>query len=870
MAQTVDLPPAAANEIANQLKSLDRGQTGTKPSVSDLDKLRAESVKEPAEAAPRDDATPSSRLELSYSTRARASLLQYGYRDISGASPAGALLNGSVPDDYVLGIGDELVVTLRGQVNRSQVLRVDREGRVAFENLPPMAAAGQRLDEFRAELGARVAAAYVQTDAFVSLGSVRSISVVMTGEVTRPGRRTLTSFSSLLDAIIDAGGVTRSGSLRSVTLVRDGKSTPLDLYGILKSGRGAVDARLADGDQIIVGTIGRTVAVSGDVNRPGIFELPPDSDTISIAAALELAGRTMRAKGNRLLVLRLDASGRDTLIAIEPTASLQPNDILMVDRPPGAVALDGAVKLPGERSIGAVKTVSQLLRTPDFLQRDPYLPFAVLITEEPTLKVRRFVPINLDMIFAGRMDISLRSEDTVVVLSRDDVRYLFSADVQAVLAGRPPPGAGVFGATGTVVTRGETREDGSGMPSRGPTGENVITKLDAPTSTNATHCAGLRSLSEVAGAGTAVRFTAASRFLETSANAVVANVRPCPDIFNRHPDLLPFALEYAVSVQGELRIPGVYPVLPDTPIDTVIRAAGGVTLEADAKGVEITRSVGLRENAALLTATTLTVSPGDSLRISQRQTERELGYVEVSGEVLRPGRLELRRGDRLSDVLARVGGLGPSAYTYGTVFTRERIKATERANNDKLARELEAALPAMMLASSSEPGSQARNALPVIQSLVASIRSAPTIGRLTVEADPAILAVKPELDVILEGGDRIYIPKRPTHVTVSGEVLNPSSLIFRSGMTADDYIRLAGGVKPSGDLSSAFIIFPNGESAPLSVGRWRSDATIIPPGSTILVPRDPQPFNWVSVSKDFLAIFRDLAVSAASIAVIGK
>ena len=114
------------------------------------------------------------------------------------------------------------------------------------------------------------------------------------------------------------------------------------------------------------------------------------------------------------------------------------------------------------------------------------------------------------------------------------------------------------------------------------------------------------------------------------------------------------------------------------------------------------------------------------------------------------------------------------------------------------------------------------------------------------------------------------MPKRPNSVTVTGEVLNPGSVAFRTGAKGDDYIAMAGGYGAAPVKGRTFVVLPNGIASPLSVNAWNYHPEQIPPGSTIVVPRDPLPFDWLVFTQAFTDILSKLAITAASLAVIGN
>jgi protein involved in polysaccharide export with SLBB domain len=140
-----------------------------------------------------------------------------------------------------------------------------------------------------------------------------------------------------------------------------------------------------------------------------------------------------------------------------------------------------------------------------------------------------------------------------------------------------------------------------------------------------------------------------------------------------------------------------------------------------------------------------------------------------------------------------------------------------------------------------------------------------------VTADLAVLRAKPELDIVLEPGDTLYIPVRPATVTVTGEVLNAGSFQYQNGLQLTDYLNSAGGITQAADRRRTFIILPDGTAQPVQSGWFSySNVSLIPPGSTVVVPRDLSPFDLGLFLRDATQISSQLAVTAASVAVIGR
>lgn len=133
---------------------------------------------------------PPSRLETLYSERAGRPLSQFGYEQLGVPIPITVAQVGAVQDGYVLGPGDEVVVVLRGQENATYRQRVNRDGQIILPRLNPIQAAGRTFGDFRAELEAQVQQAFITTDVFMTIGEIRQVSVLVTGEVRSPGMLT--------------------------------------------------------------------------------------------------------------------------------------------------------------------------------------------------------------------------------------------------------------------------------------------------------------------------------------------------------------------------------------------------------------------------------------------------------------------------------------------------------------------------------------------------------------------------------------------------------------------------------------------------------------------------------------------------------
>lgn len=759
--------------------------------------------------ATQERARHASLLEQAYSARIIDQLSQFGYELFeSDDNEQGTLLKllekptareglpgGAAQDDFVLSSGDRLMVTVRGQQNTQKNYTVDNQGFLIIDDITPIPAAGLSLGQVREILEAEANLRH-NTEIFVSLDAVRQIDILVVGHVSKPGRQTLSVFDTVLDALIAAGGVEKTGSLRQIKLVRNGRSTYVDLYGLLVPASANMDMQLRDGDRLIVPPIGPTMAVTGGVKRPGIYELLPDtrstrakgarSPKLSIEEALNLAGGYLSPGQNRLIKLELLHDGQEKTQAVgknSDTPLFGDGSILMVSSGQqartGTVEMLGETRQPGLHGLDENKTLSALIPSEKALGKNIYPLIGVIERQNPETMSVQLIDFSPLLVAQGAFDRELKDGDAVHLFSRQEIR-----DLQSGKAANP------------II------EVGSGTQEKEPMTE------------------AMRS------------------FLE----------------------------ERAVFVRGAVRNPGSWPVSEGASLETVISTAGGTTLEASPDDIEVSsthqddRHEGRKRFAVNTQNTdpaTVSIGPGDTVRVNQKFNRVSDNSILLIGEVKNPGRYDLAPGDTMADLLQRAGGLTEEAYPEGAIFSRESERKAEESRFRAAARDLERSLAASM--NKKDPPDTTQIAM--ARDLASELKAVEAVGRITVEADPGILSVEPELNILLERGDRIFIPKRPLTVRVNGEVLSPASLQFRKDKEPRDYIMEAGGFTYNADDDRAFVLYPDGSAQPLQVSSWNHSAAQIPPGSTIVVPRDPKPFDFIQSAKDISQILSNLAVT---------
>ena len=315
---------------------------------------------------------------------------------IDGLQPAGGATdyNPLVPPDYLLRAGDELVVSLWGSVDADMRLQVDRSGRINIPRVGPVMVSGVRYADLPDVISRRVALVFKNFQLSVSLGQLRGLRVYVTGFVNKPGAVTVSSLSTLAQALIRAGGPSASGSFRNIQLRRGRELvSSFDLYDLMLKGDRAADQLLQADDVIHVGPIGTQIAVIGSVNRPAIFEIKPSE---TVADVLVMAGGfSAVADTRRLALLRLDSTATNRLTQLDlPTSQtykLANGDLLRafnaadvvwpIGQQNKRVRVEGEVAQPGEYVLPPDSTLLDALRVAGGPAKNAYM-YATEFTRE--------------------------------------------------------------------------------------------------------------------------------------------------------------------------------------------------------------------------------------------------------------------------------------------------------------------------------------------------------------------------------------------------------------------------------------------------------------------------------------------------------
>lgn len=301
----------------------------------------------------------------------------------------------AVPAEYRINPGDQLRLDLSGSVQGSNLrLTVDREGRILVPRVGAIDVAGVRYGDLRAVIGRAVSRQYRGFELEVGIARLHGMTVYVTGFARTPGAYVVNSVTTLVDAVLAAGGPAEGGSFRSIRLQRGGRTvSDFDLYDLLLRGDTTGDAVLQSGDVIHVAPAGEQVAIVGSVNREAIFEVGPGE---TLADAIAYAGGVSTiADDTRLLVL--DTLGRGNggwqqLSAAEAAGrTARRGDVIRVltdagiARPVGQrpvlVTLSGEVTKPGRYYVAPGTRLAEVVAQAGGLTGDAF-PYASVITRE--------------------------------------------------------------------------------------------------------------------------------------------------------------------------------------------------------------------------------------------------------------------------------------------------------------------------------------------------------------------------------------------------------------------------------------------------------------------------------------------------------
>lgn len=285
-----------------------------------------------------------------------------------------------VPSDYAIGPGDELIVKIWGQIESNVSIVVDRGGVVDIPKVGPVSVAGVRYQDLAQHLKSAVARVYRNFELDVSLGKLRSLQIYVVGRAKKPGSYTISSMSTLVNALIASGGPAANGSIRHVQLKRGSLTiSEFDMYDLLLKGDKSKDVQLLDGDVIYIPPVGALAAITGSIGNAGIFELGKQDtleDLLNFAGGLTntASGKTVSVERiHERTVRKVDEFQLDKLGLAKP---IQDADLITVysisARFDNAITLRGNIAIPGRHPWHEGLRISDVIPTKETLITDTY------------------------------------------------------------------------------------------------------------------------------------------------------------------------------------------------------------------------------------------------------------------------------------------------------------------------------------------------------------------------------------------------------------------------------------------------------------------------------------------------------------------
>ena len=327
--------------------------------------------------------------------------------------------------------------------------------------------------------------------------------------------------------------------------------------------------------------------------------------------------------------------------------------------------------------------------------------------------------------------------------------------------------------------------------------------------------------------------------------------------------------ENDVVIEGAVSRKGLYEFKEGETIQDLIRFGGVLNPSSRIELSRINNSTGKRD--ITLINLNSKIRTENELRKDDQINVIELSSIspkniQLRGEFVYPGIYGLKESDTILDLIERAGGLTQQAYTHGAVFKRVQVAAQQKQALLKSADELEKTLIDAVSSGANIDGETYKS----ISEFIIKLREIEPEGRQLIELNLLKMKRDPKLNLLLQQGDILEIPTRSASVNVVGEVLNASSHLHTEENSVDDYISLSGGMSRGADKNRIFIISPNGQAVLLNeklFSKSLGKSTILP-GSTIVVARNPDPFNYLKVFTVITPLLADFSITAASLAAI--
>ena len=500
------------------------------------------------------------------------------------------------PVDFVLGPGDEINLSLWGQVNLQESLTINKQGQVYFENIGLINISNMSLSEVEKIFEKKLSNIYStitdgSTQLNVELGKLKSINVYFSGQINNPGISIVHPFSDVFTAIIQAGGIKKEGSLRNVQIIRSNNViASVDFYEFFSSGKNSFSKiRILDNDVIHIPTVSQRVEIKGEINHEGFYEL---QDSESLNDLVQYAGGlTKKAASSAIIDLIIPIServgdsfaqsSRNINLADSSNIILNNGDavnIMAISAVASKVQVLGRVKNPGNYSYHS--NLKQVLDLAGGFE-DPF--FRKTIVDDKIVILRKD-----DNQFYAKEIITSYSDANKVQLQPDDKIFIYEAVN--------------YRNSFTYRVEGEINQPGVYPLLEGTTLEEAIAKAKGFTVFGNYNTLTLSK---------EFNFIDDSGFEQTTTEALVNTSKDF--ILSRNTVITVLPADNVIKVDGNVYNPGLVAYTSRMTMSRAIELAGGFKPYSMKKRAYVQRADGGVEKANLLRGRAKRIYPGDRI-----------------------------------------------------------------------------------------------------------------------------------------------------------------------------------------------------------------------------------------------------------------
>jgi polysaccharide export outer membrane protein len=761
-----------------------------------------------------------------------------------------------VPDYYVLNKGDTLSIWLYGTVNKTLSLEIDKEGNVKIPTLGPIKVAGKTFGIVRKYLTNLLKNMYPNTNAIINLDTYSTIEVNLVGEVKAPGVYHINVLSTVKDLLLEANGTLESGSLRNIFVQRKGKIIAnVDFYDFLKGSLKPNDIILHSGDIVFVPKAKKIVTIYGAVTHPAKYELKENE---TLKNLLEYAkGLKYSASKYGFYVKRYKDNFSTKILRIDynQASNFKLNDgdqiyVYKIDKVyKESIYFLGNVVRPGERELPKDHSLKNLIQKEikKFTLKGVFLKDTlfdyVLIkhhTKNLNIEVKR---INFLNILQGKSDYKLSNNDEIYFLNK----YNSNIKPYVKITGKTVSRPGKYGYYKGLKVVDLIRIAGSG-----PYEKIRVTTYDPKN------------------------LLPYTKFVDEN-----YELKPFD-----HIELLDYYLFHKLKyyyLKGEVNLPGKYPLNKELLLSKAIDLAGGFSEKAYKEHVEVLRYF-VKNNKRMRKIIDVNqndfdkfkLKADDEITVFKIPNWDKQRVVTLKGEVKFPGNYIIEKGEKLSSVLKRAGGFTDKAFIEGALFTRLSLKRNEIKRMKDALMKLSQEITYISINDRSGESDKAKrsnpNLITLLQTLKEQVKNYKPIGRLVIHLNKDLNKFKnSEDDIILQDRDTLIVPSYNDTVMVFGEVLHPTTFVYKKELTISDYIDNAGGVTQNANKEMCYVIYPNGSAKKVDLDSMFRNSVKITAGSTIVIPMRVNTDTTANllIWKDVTQIFYQIALTVASLSTAG-